>query len=241
MTTDTDLTTRTSHRSADEPASGELGGRWPWAGLVAATTLFAFPAVGSEFYQEEVTDGGVGAVYDTVAGNGTLQHVAMVLAFTGAVALGLFGAGFVRFLAARTPRASSAGQLARIGMSAAIGLSIAVAVLKAIYRGGLPDHGDHTMYTKDAVAVLDVVVGQFQYTGLWPLTLVMAAVAALALVHRTLPRWFGIVSAVVLVATLGMALGLGLPYFAGLVGPVWLVVCVVVVLRYRGRPVTTRA
>jgi hypothetical protein len=237
MSTDTDLTTRASHRSADEPATEELGGRWPWAGLLAAVTLFAFPAVGSKFYEEEITEGGVGAVYDHIADTGTLQHVAMALAFTGAVALGLFGAGFVRFLTSRTPRGSSAGQLARIGMSAAVGLTIAVAVLKAIYRGGLPDHVDHAMYTKEAVAVLDVVVGQFQYTGLWPLTLVMAAVTALAFVHRTLPRWFGVVSALVLVATLAMALGLGLPYFAGLVGPVWLVVSVVVVLRYRSRPV----
>jgi hypothetical protein len=220
-----------------EPGRGELTGRWPWAGVVAAGALFAFPAIGSEFYQQEVTDGGVAAVYDVVAPNGTLQHVAMVLAFTGAVALGLFGAGLVRFLATRTPLGSSAGQLARIGISSAVGLSIAVAVLKAIYRGGLPDHGDHTMYTKDAVAVLDVVVGQFQYTGLWPLTLVMAAVSSLALVHRTLPKWYGVLSAVVLVAVLGMALGLGLPYFAGLVGPVWLLITTVVVLRHRNQPV----
>ena len=65
----------------------------------------------------------------------------------------------------------------------------------------------------------------------------MGAVVVLAFRHRTLPRWYGAVSAVVLVATLLMAFVLGLPYFAGLVGPVWIVVSAIVVLRHRNRPV----
>lgn len=235
-------TVLTDDEAARGPASGvgagsRLAGRWPIAGFVAAVSAFAFTVVGSKYYEASVTDQGVNGVYDYVKDSGPGQHVAMDLAFLAALALGLFAAGFVRFLASRTPAGSNAAALARLGMGGAVTLTVLVASLKAIYRGGLDDHMDHTMYTKDAVAVLDVLVGQVQYTALWPLTLVMGAVIALTFRHRTLPRWYGGVTAFFLVATLAMAFVLGLPYFAGLVGPLWIAISTVVVLRHRNRPV----
>ncbi len=76
------------------------------------------------------------------------------------------------------------------------------------------------MYTKESVATLQAVLDQLQYTGLWPLALDHG--------HRrrrcrsstsTLPRWYGIFTAVVLTGFVGMALVAGLPYVAGLAGP----------------------
>lgn len=218
-------------------APSRLAGKWPFAGFVAAVAGFAFTVVGSKYYEASVTDKGVDGVYDYIKDTGAGQHVAMDLAFLTAITLGLFAAGFVRFIASRTPAGSGASALAKIGMTGAVTLTVLIASLKAIYRGGLPDHMDHTMYTKDSVAVLDVLVGQVQYTALWPLALVMFAVLALVFKHRTLPRWYGYVTGVVLTGILLMAFVLGLPYFSGLVGPVWIAISAVVVLRHRRRPV----
>ena len=235
-------TVLTDDEAAARPASGigagaRLAGKWPIAGFVAGVSAFFFTIFGSKFYEASVTDKGVDGVYDYVKDTGTGQHVAMDLAFLAALALGLFAAGFVRFIASRTPAGSNAASLARLGMGGAVTLTVLIAAFKAIYRGGLPDHMDHQMYTKDAVAVLDVLVGQLQFVALWPLTLVMGAVVALAFRHRTLPRWYGAVTGVILVATLAMAFVLGLPYFAGLVGPIWIIISTIVVLRHRNRPV----
>lgn len=228
-------TTENLSRVAEAPA--RLAGRWPIAGFVAAVSAFLFTGIGSKYYDDAVTDKGVDGVYETVKDGGVLQHVAMDLAFLAAITLGLFAAGFVRFIASRTPAGSGADALARLGMTGAVTLTVLIASFKAIYRGGLPGHMDHVMYTKDSVAVLDVVVGQLQYVALWPLTLTMAAVLALVFKHRTLPRWYGVVTGLILTATLLMAFVLGLPYFAGLVGPIWIAVSAVVALRHRSRPV----
>jgi hypothetical protein len=94
---------------------------------------------------------------------------------------------------------------------------------------------DSAMYPIETVAHLYVILDQLQYVSLWPLTFAMAAVAALWFQHRTLPRWFGILSGLMAGAAVLMALVPGLPYFAGLVGPLWLVASAVVVLRHRNR------
>lgn len=229
----TPTTPATAAPAAPEARRSPLAGRWPLAAFVAAVSIGAYPMVGAVYLEDDTTGGGLSAVYDAVSDQGVGQHVSMDLAFVGALAMAVFGAGFVRFLAARTPVGSLAATVGRLGVGAAVGLLVAVASLKAVYRGGLPDHGDHTMYTPDSVAALNPFIDQFQYTGLWPMTLTMGAVAVLALQHRTLPRWYGVLSAVLLVATLLMALVLGLPYFAGIVGPLWLVASGVVVLRHR--------
>jgi hypothetical protein len=91
------------------------------------------------------------------------------------------------------------------------------------------------MYTKQAVATLQILVDQFQYAAFWGMTLVMGAVAVLALVHRVLPRWYGALSAlfatfVVLMTGVG-----GLPYSAGLVTPLFLIATSALLLRLRRR------
>ena len=45
------------------------------------------------------------------------------------------------------------------------------------------------MYTAEGMGAFHVFLDQLQYTGTWPLVLVMGAVVALAFKHRTLPRW----------------------------------------------------
>jgi hypothetical protein len=214
-----------------------LGGRWPFAAFVAGPGLIAFWAVGGKFFDSDVTDQGNGAVYEAIKDLGTGTHISLSLGFIGVIAFALFAQGLIRFFDSRTPAGSGAGSLARLGLTAAVGLAVLTASFKAIYRGGLPDHGDSSMYTHDSVATLHIINDQLQYTGLWPLTFAMLAVAALWFQHKTLPRWYGVLSGLMAVATILMAVVAGLPYFAGIVGPLWIIASGVVVLRHRNRPV----
>ena len=212
-----------------------LGGAWPLAALVAGPAAFATPFVFEVVLDHSTTDKGPLAVYQAIADKGTQAHIGMDLAFLAALGLGVFAAGFTRFIDARTPRGSSLGSLVRHAFSAALALSVLIAVLKAALRGGLPDHGDSAMYARESVGVFYNFIDQIQYTSLWPLVLAQFAVAGLAFRYRVLPRWYGALSGLLVVATLLMAFVLGLPYFAGLVGPAWLVVSGLVALRHRNR------
>lgn len=212
-----------------------LNGRWPLAGAVAAVASGAFALFSSTYVGEDVTSKGSGAVYDAIAASGTLFHVGIVTGFTAVVALAVFGAGFLRFLAARAPQGSLAEPVARLGLGVTVATVAVAAALKAIVRGGLPSHGDHTMYTEESVATLQILIDQFQYAAFWGMTLVMGAVAVLSFAHRVLPRWYGGLSAFFTVFVVLMTGVLGLPYSAGLVTPLFLAATVVVLLRLRSR------
>jgi hypothetical protein len=212
-----------------------LDGRWPLAGAVAAVSAGAFALFSSTLLDDEVAAQGSGAVYEAIADSGTVFHVGIVTGFTAVVALAVFGAGFLRFLAARAPQGSLAEPVARLGLGATVATVAVAAALKAIVRGGLPSHVDHGMYTQESVATLQILVDQFQYAAFWGMTLVMGAVAVLSLAHRVLPRWYGALCALFTVFVVLMTGVLGLPYSAGLVTPLFLVATTVVLLRLRSR------
>jgi hypothetical protein len=212
-----------------------LSGWWPLAAAGAGLTSFVFTSVTSRFMTDAETDGGVAAVYAAVEADGLRTHVGIVAAFLCVVLLAVFAAGFGRFLTARAPQGSLAAQVARLGLTASVATVELAASLKAVYRGGLPDHGDAVMYTREAVVTLQILVDQYQWAAYWTVTLAMGAVVVLALADRVLPRWYGWLSAVLTTFVLAMTLVLGLPYSAGVVAPVWLVATTVVLLRLRRR------
>lgn len=184
---------------------------------------------------EAETAGGVEGVYAAVKDDGLQTHLGIVAAFVCVGLLAVFAAGFGRFLTARAPEGSLSAGVARLGLGATVATVALAGSLKAIYRGGLPDHGDAGMYTQDAVAVLQIVVDQYQWAAYWTLALAMGAVAVLGLADKVLPRWYAVLSAVLTAFVLGMTLVLGLPYSAGVVAPVWLVASTVALLRLRTR------
>lgn len=212
-----------------------LSGLWPFAAAAAGVTSFVFTSLTSRFMTDAETDGGVAAVYAMVEGDGTRTHIGVVAAFLCVVFLAVFAAGFSRFLAARAPHGSLAAQVARLGLTASVATVALAASLKAIYRGGLPDHGDSEMYTEQAVVTLQIVVDQYQWAAYWTIALAMAAVVVLGLRDRVLPRWYAWLSAVLTAFVVLMTLVLALPYSAGVVAPVWLVATTVVLLRLRKR------
>jgi hypothetical protein len=212
-----------------------LSGRWPLAAAGAGITSFVFTSLTSRFMTDAETEGGVAAVYAAVEGDGTRTHLGVVAAFLCVGFLAVFAAGFGRFLAARAPQGSLAVQVARLGLTASVATVALAASLKAIYRDGLPDHGDSGMYTKEAVVTFQILIDQYQWAAYWTIALTMAAVVVLGLRDRLLPRWYAWLTAVLTAFVLGMTLVLALPYSAGVVAPVWLVATTVVLLRLRTR------
>lgn len=233
-TTSTTGTTGTA-TAVPSRARAALSGRWPLAGAGAGVCAFVFTTFSSRFMTEAETSRGVDGVYAAVQDDGLRTHLGIVAAFVGVLLLAVFAAGFGRFLTARSPEGSLSAAVARIGLGASVATVALAASLKAIYRGGLPDHGDAAMYTQDSVAVLQIVVDQYQWAAYWTLALAMGAVAVLGLVHKVLPKWYAVLSAVLTVFVLAMTLVLGLPYSAGVVAPVWLVASTVALLRLRRR------
>lgn len=212
-----------------------LSGRWPWAAAAAGVTSAVFTNFTSRFMTEAETAGGASAVYAAVEDDGLRTHVGVVTAFLCVVFLAVFAAGFGRFLTARAPHGSLTAQVARTGLVASVATVALAASLKAVYRGGLPDHMDSGMYTRDAVVTLQILVDQYQWAAYWTLVLAMGAVAVLGLRDGLLPRWYAVLSTVLTAFVLGMTLVLGLPYSAGVIAPVWLVATTVALLRLRKR------
>jgi len=61
--------------------------------------------------------------------------------------------------------------------------------------------------------------------GWWGGMVAAGCVATLALRRsHVLPRWMGVVSVLFMIPPIGMAIGMGLPGFPGLVMPIWLAV-----------------
>jgi len=225
----------TTTPAAQSEARRALSGLWPLAAAGAGVSSAVFTMFTSRFMTDAETEGGVGAVFAAVDGDGTRTHLGVVAAFLCVGFLAVFAAGFGRFLTARAPEGSLAAQVARIGLSASVATVALAASLKAIYRGGLPDHGDAGMYTKEAVVTFQILIDQYQWAAYWTLALAMGAVVVLGLKDRVLPRWYAWLSAVLTAFVLGMTLVLALPYSAGVVAPVWLVATTVVLLRLRTR------
>ena len=167
--------------------------------------------------------------------DGLRTHLGIVAAFVCVVLLAVFAAGFGRFLTARAPEGSLSASVARLGLGASVATVALAGSLKAIYRGGLPDHGDAAMYTQDAVVVLQIVVDQYQWAAYWTIALAMGAVVVLGVKDGVLPRWYAWLTAVLTAFVVGMTLVLALPYSAGVVAPVWLVATTVALLRLRKR------
>ena len=212
-----------------------LSGRWPLAAAGAGVTSAVFTMFTSRFMTDAQTEGGVAAVDAAVEGDGVRTHVGVVAAFLCVAFLAVFAAGFGRFLTARAPAGSLPAQVARTGLTACVATVALAASLKAIYRGGLPDHGDAGMYTDEAVVTFQILVDQYQWAAYWTIALAMGAVVVLGLRDGLLPRWYAWLSAVLTTFVVGMTLGLALPYSAGVVAPVWLVATTVALLRLRRR------
>lgn len=152
--------------------------------------------------------------------------------FVSVLALLVFAAGFTRLAARRAPD-SLAVPAMRLSFAGAVGCLLFGFGLKHALAGGAPGGIDAGFYTNTDVEVLGLIVSQMQYAAWWGVIAAAACAAVLVFAHRVLPTWFGVVSVVLATVSIGATLGVGLPYSAGLLAPVWLLAASVAVLRAR--------
>lgn len=204
--------------------------RWPWAGLVAAVGGAAGSFVLGWDPSEEATRAGSAAIIAEATDHRHAIMIGASVGFASVLALLVFTAGFGRLAARRAPD-SIAVTAMRMAFTAALGCLMFSFGLKHALAGGIPGGIDASFYTRTDVEVLGLVVSQMQYAAWWGVIAAAACAAVLALRTRVLPRWFGVVSAVLATVSIGATLAVGLPYSAGLLGPVWLAAASVAALR----------
>jgi hypothetical protein len=206
---------------------------WPYAGAVAGLVGFIGTAIANGPTPTEAqVDGGVDVVFRALGGPGAVR-LGSALGFVATYALILFAAGYVRFLRQRSPDGSLIPRVVQLALTAGVGAMFVGFGLKAAAAGGLAGGIDESFYTHSDAVVINTLAGQMQYVGWQGVAVAMAVTALVALRFRMVPMWVGIVAALFSVFVAVFTLGLGLPYSAGLAGPVFLVVLAVGLLTSR--------
>lgn len=231
-------TITTSASSAVAPGPVAAGGRatrrttrgWVWAGLGAGLAGIG-SVVGSSLS---------GAVYeDAIAGDATAiaarmaEQVPQILMFhtstmLAVVLLVVFAAGLHRMLGEALPAGSLLPAIASSGLLlvAVAGLMGSALTTEFVFAAGQPD-----LMVVETFAVFGHWIGTVPW--LWGTAgFAAVALAVAALRHDAAPRWLGYVS----MALGGLALLLAvspLQYMAGMVGPLWLTIASLGLLRIR--------
>lgn len=207
------------------PGAARPAGLWPAWGLAAGLLGFFATWMSFEQVPEAAKAEGVEAVYQELDSSaGALVGYGARAGFVALVCLLVFGTGLIRLLERRGAGSTLALPVLKMAIPATGGAMVIAWSLKAMLAGGFPGGVDEAFYTHTDTAVLHLLVDQLQWVPWWGLMIGVGALVVLALKERVLPRWLGWVSAVAAFLVAGMTLAFALPYSAGVVAPLWLVV-----------------
>lgn len=203
---------------------------WPYAGLAAGLLGFVSTTVTvNPFPSEEEAKGGIEAVYAGL-GSATTTRIGSALGFLATYLLLMFAIGYVRHLRARAPQGSTIPTLVQMAMTAGAGAMFIGYGMKAAAAGGLEGGIDAAFYTHTDTVVINTLAGQVVWVGWQGVALAMAVTAVAALRHRMVPRWVGAVGALFSLFVFAFTMVLALPYSAGIVAPVFLVLLPIALL-----------
>ena len=218
MITLTPETTDRTDLTADRPDAARRA-TWPLFGVVAgvASLVGAMASLGS-VAEEDFTLGP--DVIDTLERGG--YHVSFIAGMIGVAALLLAASGWRRWAAHRAGDDLAAGTIATALQATAtinvIGYSLAGAL--ALYLPGGMDEGtmaDESLFVNFAYNDFGTLFGW------WGAVVAAGCVAVLAFRRRTLPRWMGITSVVLMAIPVALAVLTALPGMPGLIMPLWLI------------------
>ena len=217
----------------DAATPGVHPGRWPLYGILAGIGSLLSPVLNAPFVQDPAV---YGRGYEAVVAELTGARITQVGAFVGYASCGLlvaFAIGLVRTMQRRAPEARDLHLALGMAFTAALATLTGGFMWKSVLASGLPGGTDADYYTTVDVAVINTIEQQMIHAGFVPFVAVLAITAVFALRHRALPRWVGLLSAVLATGVALVTLLVNLPWSAGLVTPVWLLAVSVAVLRLR--------
>src|SRR3954451_5457068 len=206
---------------------------WPYAGLGAGVVGFVGTAVvNSPVPTEAQTDSGVEAVFQALGGPAAMR-TGSALGFLATWALLLFAVGYAPHPKPRPPAGNLLPTFVQMALTASVGAMFVGFGLKAAAAGGVAGGIDESFYTHTDAVVINTLAGQMEYVGWQGVAVAMAATVVAALRYRMVPVWIGVVGALFSLFVVAFTLVLGLPYSAGLAGPVFLVLLVISLLTSR--------
>ncbi len=219
-------TTSVSHHSTRATRS-LLPARWAWWGAAAAALGLAGNLVASH---GPLTD--ADAAIAVAEASRTTQHVGTLLGMASFACLILLAAGWRRWAA---PASCLAEQAVAPAITTAATLVLFGTGLRGAMAEYLPGGINDDNFTDDGLFVLYMLHDTAPWFAWWGVLLVAVLFVALAFRSRVVPRWLGVVSALVLLPPIGVMVGSGAVAGAGFVAPLWLAIASVTVA-LRGLP-----
>lgn len=221
--------TRMETTTADTaPSSGGVARRqrWPlWgaaAGVLGAVGHLATAPPAAVF---EAQSGGAGVEIIDMLDRG-IFHVGAVAGYAAVVCLVVFAAAWRRSIGhvGIASTAARAVPLALVASAGAMILGYGVMGALSVYLPGGINAGD---IPDEGLYVLWMFLDLGPYMAWWGVVGAALLVSYISLVERRLPIWLGVVGVLAWLPPVGFLAVAGLTGFAGVVGPVWLVVTAV--------------
>lgn len=159
-------------------------------------------------------------------------HVGAVAGFLAVACVLGFAAGWRQWSEHDGPPVSAA-RLVALALTASAGAMIIGYGIKGPLAVYLPGGIDANTYPRQGLYSLLMLNDSAPYFAWWGVVVAAAGVAWLAFRERLVVRWVGAVSVLAVVAAFVWLAATGLTDFAGIVGPVWLILASVGLLRRR--------
>jgi hypothetical protein len=227
----TEETMTTTMQSREGEMNVRQSSRDAWAWWGAAAGLLG--AAGHLFSQTTITSDQRRSGTDVV---GVLDragyHIGAVAGFLAVACLLLAAAGWRRWGERRAPE-NLAARLIPMALTAGAGAMIIAYGVKGALAIYLPGGINQADFPLESLYTLFMIDDLAAFMAWWGVAVAAAGAAWLGLRQRLLPRWIGVVSAIAFVLPTAFLAITGLTGFAGVVGPVWLVVASIGMARLR--------
>lgn len=195
---------------------------WPWwgvaAGILGAAAHLLSDPQGSLVPAQRQTGAEVIELVDRIH-----YHFGAITGFLAVGCLLVLAVAWQRWIEQSAP-ANLAARVVPVALVASAGAMIIGYGFKgamAVYLPGGLDAGD---YPAEGLYTLFMINDLGPFLAWWGVAVAAAAMAWLGLRHHLLPGWIGIVSALAALAPAVFLAVTGLTGFAGIVGPLWLLI-----------------
>ncbi|MGI9007447.1 MAG: hypothetical protein ACR2FU_14840 [Streptosporangiaceae bacterium] len=159
-------------------------------------------------------------------------HLGAVAGFLAIGCVLAFAAGWRQWSERHGPP-SSAARLVGMALVASAGAMIIGYGVKGPLAIYLPGGINSGSYPRSGLYSLFMLNDSAPYFAWWGVVVAAAAVAWLAFRERLVVRWVGVISVLAVLAAFGWLAATGLTDFGGVVGPAWLIIASIGLIRRR--------